>query len=158
MSKNYRPGATGALMDEYERAVNELKNVLHSIDQNKYTMISDKETDDPECVSVMSLMNHVVSAGYGYANYIRKQFDETLTERKVDYEVTTPQIACDELDKMMAYTLETLTNKWNISDEEVMKNIIKTRWGQNYDFEQMLEHAIVHILRHRRQLEKFTGK
>ena len=27
--------------------------------------------------------------------------------------------------------------------------------GQSYDAEQLLEHAIVHILRHRRQIEKF---
>jgi chromosomal replication initiation ATPase DnaA len=32
---------------------------------------------------------------------------------------------------------------------------IKTRWGQLYDIEQITEHAIVHILRHRRQIEKF---
>jgi hypothetical protein len=32
---------------------------------------------------------------------------------------------------------------------------IAARWGQVYDIEQMMEHAIVHILRHRRQIEKF---
>jgi len=31
---------------------------------------------------------------------------------------------------------------------------MKTSWGENYDFEQLLEHAIVHILRHRRQIER----
>ena len=28
-------------------------------------------------------------------------------------------------------------------------------WGQYYDIEQLFEHAIVHILRHRRQIERF---
>ena len=28
-------------------------------------------------------------------------------------------------------------------------------WGQQYDIEQLLEHAIVHIFRHRRQIENF---
>ena len=28
-------------------------------------------------------------------------------------------------------------------------------WGQLYDIEQLMEHAIVHILRHRRQVERF---
>ena len=32
---------------------------------------------------------------------------------------------------------------------------IKSGWGQSYDIEQMTEHAIVHVLRHRRQIEKF---
>ncbi|HEY5122872.1 MAG TPA: hypothetical protein VIK14_03975, partial [Ignavibacteria bacterium] len=31
-------------------------------------------------------------------------------------------------------------------------------WGQQYDIEQLLEHAIVHILRHRRQIENFIKK
>ena len=31
---------------------------------------------------------------------------------------------------------------------------IKTSWGQLYDIEQLTEHAIVHILRHQRQIEK----
>ncbi len=30
---------------------------------------------------------------------------------------------------------------------------VTTRWQTEYDIEQMLEHAIVHILRHRRQVE-----
>ena len=32
---------------------------------------------------------------------------------------------------------------------------IKVNWGQQYDVEQLMEHAIVHILRHRRQIESF---
>ncbi len=32
---------------------------------------------------------------------------------------------------------------------------IKTYWGQVYDIEQLTEHAIVHVMRHRRQIEKF---
>ena len=34
----------------------------------------------------------------------------------------------------------------------------KVRWGQTYDVEQLYEHAIVHILRHRRQIERFKLK
>lgn len=28
-------------------------------------------------------------------------------------------------------------------------------WGPTYDLEQLIEHAIVHILRHRRQIDKW---
>ena len=35
---------------------------------------------------------------------------------------------------------------------------IMVRWGQLYDVEQLMEHAIVHVLRHRRQVERFLGK
>jgi hypothetical protein len=65
-----------------------------------------------------------------------------------------------ELDKMLAYTSETLHDKWEYADEEIMKVKMIVRWGTQYDLEQLLEHAVVHILRHRRQIEKFaaTGK
>jgi hypothetical protein len=42
-----------------------------------------------------------------------------------------------------------------MSDEEIMGTVINSTWGTRYDVEQLLEHAVVHILRHRRQIEKF---
>jgi hypothetical protein len=35
---------------------------------------------------------------------------------------------------------------------------IQAPWGPVYDLEQMLEHAIVHVLRHRRQIERFLAE
>ena len=42
-----------------------------------------------------------------------------------------------------------------MSDEEIVSVVTHSRWGVRYDLEQLLEHAVVHILRHRRQIEKF---
>jgi hypothetical protein len=61
-AKTYRPGAMGALMDEYERASEELKGVLRTLDQKQFTFIFDPETKDPDCLSVQTIMNHVVRA------------------------------------------------------------------------------------------------
>ncbi|MEO6695775.1 MAG: DinB family protein [Ignavibacteria bacterium] len=154
MTRSYRKGSVGALMDEYERAATELKSVLKLIDQESYAAILDKETQDPDCKSIRTIMNHVVGAGYGYANYIRIQFNEPLKERNESYETDTPELACSEIELMLKYNIETLENKWEMTDEDIMKNIMKVRWGPSYDVEQLLEHAIVHILRHRRQIEK----
>lgn len=155
MKKNYRKGAIGALLDEYERALEELKTVLNSMSQEEYVAIKDTGTSDPDCKSVQTIMNHVVRAGYGYCNYIRKQFGDPFIERKEFYDVETPQAACKHLDEVLVYTEETLQNKYDLTFDEVMKNVIKTNWGQQYDFDQLMEHAIVYILRHRRQIEKF---
>jgi hypothetical protein len=38
--------------------------------------------------------------------------------------------------------------------EEMASIRIAARWGPTYDLEQLLEHAIVHVLRHRRQIER----
>ena len=158
MTKIFRKGPLGALMDEYERASEELKNVIKVIDQQDYLAIVDNQTQDPNCISIQAIMNHVVGSGYGDANYIRKQFSESWTELKVNYELNTPESACVELDNMLMYVADTLKNKWEMTFDDMVKNIIKTHWGQDYDIEQLLEHAIVHILRHRRQIEKFLIK
>lgn len=155
MPKKYREEAIGALMDEYERAAEELKNVLRGISQHDYVALVDKETKDPDCQSIQTIMNHVVRAAYGYAILMRKQYNESAIERKTNYNVDTPALACSELDAALAYTEATLQNKWNMTFDEVLKNNIATQWGQTFDFEQLLEHAIVHILRHRRQIERF---
>ena len=155
MTKTYRKGPIGALMDEYERATEELKNVIMAIDQQDYIAIINSETKDPDYISIQTIMNHVVRSGYTYSNYLRKQVGNSLTKRKENYESNTPQAACTELENMFVYTVETLQNKWDLNFDDMIKNIIKTKWGQNYDFEQLLEHAIVHILGHRRQIEKF---
>jgi uncharacterized damage-inducible protein DinB len=141
-------------MDEYERAVDEYRQLLKSVSADEFGKVLDRVTEDPDCRSVETITNHVVRAGYGYANYIRKQFNEPFAERRETYDVANATKASTELDYMLAYTLETLNNKWDLTFEEVLQNIMKTSWGENYDFEQLLEHAIVHILRHRRQIER----
>ncbi len=158
MPESYRSGPVGALMDEYERAIEELKSVLRTIDVEDYRRIIDPYTEDPDCRSVQTIMNHVVRAGYGYSNYIRKQFGDSWTPRQEQYDLPTPEATCEALEQMLAYTLETMTDKWEISFEEILANPIQAAWGQVYDFEQLLEHAIVHILRHRRQIERLFKK
>ncbi len=158
MKRIYRKGFVGAMMDEYERAAAELLDIIKNIRQDDFVKIMDTETKDINCISIQAIMNHIVKAGYGYANYIRKMFAETFIERKDDYEIYTPQKACDEMEKMLAYTEESLAGKWYTVFEDLEINSIKTTWNQEYDFVQMFEHAIVHILRHRRQVEKFLDK
>ena len=44
-----------------------------------------------------------------------------------------------------------------LCENDYTKKIL-VRWGQTYDVEQLLEHAIVHILRHRLQIELFKSQ
>lgn len=60
-----------------------------------------------------------------------------------------------QLEAMLNYTAQTLEGRWEMTEEEIERAIIHTGWGVTYDLEQLLEHAIVHILRHRRQIERF---
>ena len=156
MQKTFRKGAVGAMMDEYERAAFELREMVQNISEEDFARIADAETEDEDCRSVQTIMSHVVRAGYGYANYIREQFSmkaEPFEPRQIAYR----EIG-DEIDKMLDYTTQTLDGKWEMSDDEICQIKINSRWGEAYNLEQMLEHAIVHVLRHRRQIEKFLLK
>lgn len=153
MNRTYRKGAVGALMDEYERAAAEFRRVIESLTDEQYTRVVDAETTDENCRSVQTIMSHVVAAGYGYANYIRDVF---LLEKPSPLKRPfSHRESLKEFDLMLEYTVATLDGKWELPEEEIVAVSMKVHWGPTYDLEQLLEHAIVHILRHRRQIEKW---
>jgi len=42
----------------------------------------------------------------------------------------------------------------SLEDRELSPAVYKSRWDEDYSVEQMLEHAVVHPMRHRLQLER----
>src|SRR5450432_1902257 len=155
MIKTYRQGAIGALMDEYEKAIFELQQVLNDISDQELIKIVDSITKDTNCKSIQTILSHVVRSGYAYAIYIRN-----LSGNKIDYPDNLSRLAMrdyqKDLNDIFIFTTETFNNiKDNELEESASSKKIITSWGQAYDIEQITEHAIVHILRHRRQIEKF---
>lgn len=55
MSKTYRQGAIGALLDEYERAVSDLKKVIERIPDHALTIITDPQTTDENGKSIQTI-------------------------------------------------------------------------------------------------------
>lgn len=153
MKTNYRKGAIGALIDEYERAADEFKNLVTNYSETDFVRIFDADTKDDDCRSVQTIVSHVTNSGYAYANYIRDWYG--IPKNSPERRLLSQKEFLIEFEKMLVYTSETLQDKWEYSDDEIQKVKIKVRWGSQYDLEQLLEHAIVHILRHRRQIEKF---
>jgi uncharacterized damage-inducible protein DinB len=156
--EDYRKGAVGALMDEYERAALELKLLVETVGEEDYRRIADADTKDADCHSIQTIMNHVIHAGYGYANSIRKQFSmpfEPLGKER--RQISNIEIG-NEIDKVLAYTVETLEGRWEISYQEMEEIVIERKDNFSENLEQLLEHAVLHILRHRRQIEKFLLK
>jgi uncharacterized damage-inducible protein DinB len=155
MNKVYRKGAVGALMDEYDRAVEELKCIINQVSESDYEKIFDAETTNEDCRSIQTIMSHVVRACYGYANSIRKV--SSLNSQIYRHKSLSHSEVIKYLEDAMKYTEETLEGRWEMSEKEIMETLMRTHWGVIYDLEQLLEHAIVHILRHRRQIEKFLA-
>lgn len=149
--KEYRQGGVGAMMDEYERAADELMQLLSTIELPRYEEVID-ETASEDTRSIQAIMRHVVGSGYGYANYLRRVWGIPVASPERTYESRDGAIAA--MRKMLAYTTETLEGRWTLSEEETDKTTFTVSWGVLYSVEQLLEHAIVHILRHRRQIER----
>lgn len=157
--KKYRDnGAIGALLDEYEKAVIELQLVINDITPTELTTIVDPDTDDSDCRSIQTILNHVIGAGYGYVKSIRNWLGEDNKWQK-QTSLETVQAYQTELKNMFAYNEQFFIDYPNIEIEEYnAEKKILVSWGQLYDIEQLFEHAILHVLRHRRQIERFLIK
>jgi len=154
IKKTYRKGAIGALTDEYEKALDELKVILLKISDDKFKRINEKASAQ-DFQSIRNIILHIISSGYVYANHIRKRFEDDYIIPEL--EVNSTEQGVFKLNEMFEYTVETFQDKWLLTDEELLNTIIKTSWT-TYDLEALIEHSIVHILRHRLQIEKMIIK
>lgn len=154
MNKAYRQGAVGALLDIYEQAIADLKKIIEEIPDHALTIITDPNTTDENCKSIQSILSHVVNSGYGYATNIDNLKGHNSKRPAKVFHVTISEYMND-LNNVFAFTNNVFKE---IKDDELEQFDhslkIKTGWGQWYDIEQLTEHAIVHILRHKRQIEK----
>jgi len=156
---NLLQGGLGAILDEYKKVSEEFINVIQEISQNDFVKIVDEKTTDEDCRSIQTITRHVIRSGYGYANYILNAlniFVDTTDANKMKIE--TSEDASNEVRKMLKFNIYNLYEK---NSEKVQANMFSikftTRWSEEFNFEQILEHAIVHVLRHRRQVEKFIA-
>ena len=148
-------GAIGAMLDEYEKALNELITTISDLTEEQLTRIIDFETKDEDCKSIQNILTHVIQSGYTYVVEIKKWLGEN-SEYRDKKRLLTVQAYKLALEEMFEFNEKLFFDHPNLElCEYDSRKKINVRWGQNYDVEQLLEHAIVHILRHRRQIEKF---
>ena len=156
MPRTFRTGPVGALMDEYERAAAELIRVIAPLSPSQYEEMRDTKTLDESCRSIQTILSHVVNSGYGYANSVRRAYG--APEIPYSHRILARGEVESMVAAMLAYTVETLSDKFHFTDDQLMEIIVARYGPQKSDLEQLLEHAIVHILRHRRQIERFLAQ
>ena len=148
-------GSTKALLDEYKKAIDELINIIKPINDSRLSMVVDNETKDSDCKSIQTVLTHVVCSGYNYTIYIENSIgvNKPRVERVVCNSVDQ---YIDQLNLMFGYCIDFFRQKRNLQIQQTDNSKkVMVNWGQQYNIEQLLEHAIVHILRHRRQIESF---
>ncbi len=137
-----------ALVDEFERAFLEFSEFARAIPRELYDVPVPGEEG-----SIRRILGHVVEAGYRHVDYVA----EHCSGQKSDRRFVSP-VLLDDAESWTAalldvtrYAREVLAS---VPDAELERRFT-TRWGQNYDGEQMLEHATCHPGRHARQLRRF---
>ena len=157
MMPNELTGTIKALLDEYKKAINELIAVIKPLGIKEILVIKDDKTSNENCRSIQTILTHVVYAGYGYTNFIETHLGSKQERRlKKNFENANEYI--EDLNGMFDYCENFFMEHPNIPLEEYdpSKKIL-THWGQVYDIDQMMEHAIVHVLKHRRQIQRFLS-
>lgn len=156
-SFQHRTGAKGALLDIYEWTIRNLQKDIRDLRENELVRIRDANTTDENCRSIQTVLTHVVHAGYGYAVAMQNRNQGTLVRPDKILHTDTRDYLAD-LDRLFEYTENVFESiREDELEEYVEERKMKTNWGQHYDIEQLMEHAIVHILRHHRQILKFIN-
>lgn len=110
---------------------------------------------DPDYESADKLVTHVQAAARGYLTWIREVLEQPITDLPI---VRDPAIVVPGIDGFIAETLE----GWRrylapLEDAHLAPKQYLSRWGEPHTVEQMLEHAVVHPMRHRIQLERLIA-
>ncbi len=142
-------------MDEYARAAEEFCRVVEGFDPARF--VAKRASSNPNTLSPHAICVHVCGAAHRYAHYIRKARGADFVERfeQDPSELGSPQDVRTLLAVAILFTESTVEPLLRTSPEEIQKLSFPVRWGPRYDPEMMLEHAVCHLLRHRRQLERW---
>ena len=149
------PGPFGALMDEYARAADDFCRVVEGFDVARFD--AQRPSADPNTVSPRAICLHVIGAAHRYAHYIRRARGVDFVDR---YEpdpgrLHVPGDVRELLAEATALTEATVEPLLEATDSDIQALSFIVRWGPRYDPEMIVEHAVCHVLRHRRQLERW---
>ena len=146
--RNYRSRGARALVLLHEKGVRELLPVWHRALASNIRLPA---TDDPSYASLDTLFHHALRASRGYMTWLCEKL--ALPDPKID-EVPEPDRMTLEAESYMEHLLA----RWRVPLADVedsrLDAIHETRWGESMSLGGMLEHAAMHPLRHRFQLEE----
>lgn len=143
--------AFDACLDEYRRAAKEFCAAVERFAPAAFS--AERKSDDPDTVSPLAIGRHVVRAAHSYANCLRKA--QGLEADPFRERVKAQGDVRPALDFEIRLTEESVAPMRVLSGEDILEMEFKVSWGSVYNPEILLEHAICHLLRHRRQLERW---
>ncbi len=149
---DYRYRGARALVLLHEQAIRELLSTWH---RAKAVGLRLPETTDPDYASLETLLRHVLRSARGYLTWLCEKLG--LPDPGVEPAPDPPDV-----EREAARWVEHLLARWRLPlvgiEESRFNEVSTTRWGVDMCLESMLEHAVLHPLRHRFQLEELMEK
>jgi len=114
------------------------------------------KTDDPAYASLDTLVRHVLGAARNYMVWICEMLE--LPDPAIRVPPDAPALSADA-DSYMEHVLD----RWraplqDVSDARLDRPEYPSRWQTLYSIDAMLEHAVMHPIRHTFQLEELMSK
>ncbi len=110
------------------------------------------QTEDPNYESWESILFHVLRASRGYLTWIAEKLE--LPEPQVG---TPPELETinNHADEFLDHLLHVWSKTFVAVPEEKFDSVFKSRWDIDYCLDGMLEHAVMHPIRHAFQIEEW---
>lgn len=145
----YRHNGTRALVELHE---NYLRRFFDTWTDAKDADLSLPDTDDPDYASHETLLMHVLSAATAYLQWICRSLELPDPETRP---VPDSALSGEEAQTYLDHVLE----RWRsplvgVEEEQLYRPGYPTRRGVDACVEAMLQHAIMHPIRHDYQLRK----
>lgn len=146
---DYRYSGARALVKMHAQ---EMRKFIASWHQARAQSLQLPATEDPNCQSLENLLFHVLRAARGYMTWMCEVQNLPAPDIR---ETPDGHALAAEAD---AYTEEVLegwrTPLVGMTEEASNQPEYKSRWGPLYCLDAMLEHAVMHPMRHRAQLTR----
>ena len=149
---NFRYNGARILVLLHEKYMISCINTWH--DANSQHVIL-PETDDQDYQSMNTLLRHILRASRGYMTWICDKLD--LPDPEIE-KVPEADIIASSVNEYLTHVLE----RWRIPLVEIAEDrfhspTYTSRWGVDYCIDAMLEHAVMHPIRHGFQLRNLIS-
>ncbi len=149
----YRYGGVRAMVILHER---ELRSFLAAWKEAKCVGVRLPESANPDYASLETLLHHVLRCARSYMTWMCKKSE--LPDPGIRPEPAVAVVAA-EADGYVEHLVE----RWraplaSVTEEQAESPTFISRWGVEYCIDAMLEHAVMHPMRHRFQLEELIAR
>ena len=152
--ENFNSRAVRSMVDLHER---EMRRFLETWERFVKAGASMPESrGDPNYASPDHLVGHVARSPRNYLTWIGEVLKRPVTD--VDPETDVAKIGVRYREFVEGVLAAWRRHLPAVQDSELGPELFRTRWNAQYTVDTMLEHAIVHPMRHRIQLERMMGE